>query len=1643
MRFRLPPAAPPTVAAVCEALSDRVVDGVYEGSDPTLVRFLVENELPLTSPLVESTGGDVPCSSAPWLRVLSVRPQGEHVHVAYAVAGDPGWALMSESAWADARAALPTHPFEFLRVVTEECVDGSTVDDSSAVTAMLGLCEAWGKDPKWLKVVGVKSGFRRDPVNPKIPGNEVVVRIRNKNYWFPADKQALDKFIRLGRKNRGEALQWFRRYVRRDRGYRGRWPDRGYVIKNTILKKNTTDVSTKVHESADPDRDARKRAFKQVVLAALDRLEKLDYPITAYFGDPQDGDRVLVLGPANRFPPYSQQKGQLADEQMLVQSEDGRRAIMLATSLYVDGQPLVPRWPKELLDPMPDLLSLLNKHARKHESRQRFIFIGSCVGLPGYAINEMKRRDTSDVVDAEDMRANCVGFDEMCVQMGYGEDLRIEDDWAVRFARSEYLGVPCYYMSHSAIEYVWTLDGRIGRESDDLDEAKLPTTMEPTPDVPNAPGYAYHGTSRLRAYDIAETGQLRTHGPSFGTDQHAWPDGKREKRSYWADDARRVYYFIPYDGAGVVLRTPLDPAVFQREAVTKDLYAKKPIPANKLEILLADGSWVPLLTWAADARTTESTAITESVKELPKGARLYHGTMEEFEGDVKRSGDGLAWFADDPRVARAYIPEHGSSVSFSIQREPDETFYPGSYYVDPNHVALLDAMGYEYSVELDKHGRIASIGLKKSPNGKFAKWGDVEAYIRNTLGYEKDEYGIYEIGTSHEGGKVKLLPAATAGRGFLHTYEVVEPLRLYDYASGHGDEGDLQDPQYNHYGVFKQAAAHGYDGVRVADFAQTTHMGNLGHISYGLNEQGLSKIRRVARKPHTRFDPPEMDDWRRKLEPTDESRIEERRTTALSQLWHYFNELAHEDESERLLRTLYLISDEHPDVVFRALSSAGVDVPVRQHPNQLNLYTKTADTSGVHDGFFARTLLSRNKETVLNWISDTVYGENPSNDAAQITGEIDDIVQGRGTDSPRVLAHPLFRFELPGTLLPADSWLIHFTNSPDAIQSKGFQYGTRMEFLDRLGLTTRFNQSSKINGTFAFAFLAHGEGAEIADGVGAGYGHSAVLFQSAGIEVYHTGDREKQVIFDGSVVRPDSIIQLRFDGVVGWYVPDVTEKRARGRERTSLEEAIEWAIRNHHQYRRVISSGYRDNSRWYGVPKRQLVRESVRWDRNAGHGHVPKQSSKELHHSHGVTTSMSPAEFLALNPPRGQLFSDRLAWVHDAMSRGEAVAPPFVVVRKADAPDGTKVWRVSTHEGRGRAMFALKQGEKSMPVDVFFLPAEPEELPLRIYADRIAADPTFSVELRDHFDTHTGLTERTDEKRLRRYEWAVTAVLRHVRSMHDRMVEVEKTVPPLEHFGGNEGERAAAVERAVSRAISREDDASSLWVGTGDLSFKTPELAKFRVESVIFETHDLPTSTRTGGHFLPLVSRGAFHSGTIVVVIPRLEGNVLPSAHLRNWMHDPKVWEVFAHELTHADDFLRSANSQTARAPGKPYQRPKVIQPAVSRHGYYNSTLEMHAYLTTALRSITRNINAAGRLLTDPDSSEAVRKSLRAYMTRMLDFKEALRSVHGYASPEWLQSLTDDNRREVIRRFSQLHRHLVTRIRRYLRAAEPASTPAS
>jgi len=113
------------------------------------------------------------------------------------------------------------------------------------------------------------------------------------------------------------------------------------------------------------------------------------------------------------------------------------------------------------------------------------------------------------------------------------------------------------------------------------------TRRPPEPD----PVYVYHATNSERAQSISESGAVRAHGPSFGTDQSVWPDGAREKRSYWTTRPSSAASFAPEDGQPVLLRSKRSPS-FKTESGTGDIFSTSPVKG--VEYLARDGTWKPL-----------------------------------------------------------------------------------------------------------------------------------------------------------------------------------------------------------------------------------------------------------------------------------------------------------------------------------------------------------------------------------------------------------------------------------------------------------------------------------------------------------------------------------------------------------------------------------------------------------------------------------------------------------------------------------------------------------------------------------------------------------------------------------------------------------------------------------------------------------------------------------------------------------------------------------------------------------------------------------------------------------------------------------------------------------------------------------------
>lgn len=111
---------------------------------------------------------------------------------------------------------------------------------------------------------------------------------------------------------------------------------------------------------------------------------------------------------------------------------------------------------------------------------------------------------------------------------------------------------------------------------------------------PDAADFHYHATNLERAFEIAGGG-LVPHGPSYGTDQSAWPDGSRQKRSYFGTD-KNVWQFAPENGQPVALRIKQTAIGFKQES-TGDWYVTGKIPADQFEILTGAG-WRPLTNLA-------------------------------------------------------------------------------------------------------------------------------------------------------------------------------------------------------------------------------------------------------------------------------------------------------------------------------------------------------------------------------------------------------------------------------------------------------------------------------------------------------------------------------------------------------------------------------------------------------------------------------------------------------------------------------------------------------------------------------------------------------------------------------------------------------------------------------------------------------------------------------------------------------------------------------------------------------------------------------------------------------------------------------------------------------------------------------------
>lgn len=150
--------------------------------------------------------------------------------------------------------------------------------------------------------------------------------------------------------------------------------------------------------------------------------------------------------------------------------------------------------------------------------------------------------------------------------------------------------------------------------------------------------------------------------------------------------------------------------------------------------------------------------------------------------------------------------------------------------------------------------------------------------------------------------------------------------------------------------------------------------------------------------------------------------------------------------------------------------------------------------------------------------------------------------------------------------LVKNQWLIHFTDDADGIARDGFKYG--VSDMTKLGLTTSLGEFEKKYGGYNFAyklsdFRRYGGHSDSRFK----YGKEAVIFRASGLQLWHHGDQEPQVIFYGNTAQ--NIIPITSGENSSWALRSNLTSRILF-EDDALETVVNWLVKNYPQYRRHL-----------------------------------------------------------------------------------------------------------------------------------------------------------------------------------------------------------------------------------------------------------------------------------------------------------------------------------------------------------------------------------------------------------------------------------------------------------------------------------------
>lgn len=157
-------------------------------------------------------------------------------------------------------------------------------------------------------------------------------------------------------------------------------------------------------------------------------------------------------------------------------------------------------------------------------------------------------------------------------------------------------------------------------------------------------------------------------------------------------------------------------------------------------------------------------------------------------------------------------------------------------------------------------------------------------------------------------------------------------------------------------------------------------------------------------------------------------------------------------------------------------------------------------------------------------------------------------------------------YELPSWLfmdfnrVVKNEWCIHFGADSESIAREGFTGGT--EEIEHLAYTGAGQE--KHGAGYDFAFPLGEKDIDFNE-----YGDEAVIFQTSGIEIYHHGDTQNQVIFWGPYAK--NFIPIKYDSEIGdWCIYGMNNQILKSGSPSTI---LSWVLNNLPQYRKQIMAG--------------------------------------------------------------------------------------------------------------------------------------------------------------------------------------------------------------------------------------------------------------------------------------------------------------------------------------------------------------------------------------------------------------------------------------------------------------------------------------